>query len=1156
MRLSSGILAGLLAVGTLGAQGPPPDLFQDADSSKDGTSKFAVEQNESGLTPVRKRLVRLNLAAIDPDAPSVGGRRRVRLNLFPGLDPEIEESRSRRGLARRSFEWFGGPSGDAASDVVLSVVEGRVSGSLALRQGFFQIRHVEGELHEISEVLFDRSQPVDDAMPPPVRLPLSAEAKTLSGPMAAPAGGPVVDVLIVYTSGARRKAGGSQAIQDRIHLAIAEANASFVNSQAAIEFRLAGMAEMELGGTPAPTSSFLSQVTQSEPDILSLRDYFGADLVSVWVENTAGGVIGIGWLNPGPPFDFSSYGYGVVTASYSGGPFYTFSHEAGHNLGGAHDRAHATNPGAFAYSYGYRYDPNPGGGFYTVMSYSSGCGGCSASNRWSNPNILIDGVPAGRPQSAPDSADNAATLSQIAPSASQFRATQAPPVNYPPTAVDRNLTVTSSSPTPIALAGADPNGHTIFFDVVAQPQHGVLEGAGASWTYTSDLGYAGPDSFQFQVRDHLGGFDVGTVSLNVQLAATIPPNVSLAAPSGGPFTEPATINLVATASDPDGSVDHVDFFADGALIGSATSATSTFTFQWRTVLEGDYTVTASAHDDRGAVSGSNAIAVRVGAGGTLGFTTRTARLFYAFDEGAGNTVYDHIGGQHGTIGGAASWVSPGLQGGYVNSGVTSFSGNKLSAASGNAFTIVWVGKLGSATGYQTLFSMADTSKTNVQLAYYKPNGYLYLTVNGGGANLFNAKSLLDKNVLIAVRCAGGSCAWRVGGAGAWRNSVVGTALASTPLLQVGADANRWAPLVNTASALFWVYGASLTDAEIDANFQFAGATLAARGAALDGYIALSANSNPVAQDQTLTTPYQTARIVTLSATDPDLDTLTYSVLAGPAHGALSGAPPNLTYTPASGYSGPDSFTFRASDGRGGLDTGLISITVSAPSGGGSAAYTTRAARLFYAFDEGAGTTVFDHIGSNDGTVAGAASWASPGLRGGYVNSGVTSFSGNKLSVASGNAFTVIWVGKLGAADAYQTLFSMADTSNTNLQLAYYKPNGYLYLTLNGRNVNFNVKALLDKNVMIAIRCSGGSCAWRVGGAGVWRSGLVGTAVASSPLLQVGADARRWAPLVNATSALFWVYGASLTDAEINANFQFAGATLGARGAVLDGYTAQ
>jgi hypothetical protein len=212
------------------------------------------------------------------------------------------------------------------------------------------------------------------------------------------------------------------------------------------------------------------------------------------------------------------------------------------------------------------------------------------------------------------------------------------------------------------------------------------------------------------------------------------------------------------------------------------------------------------------------------------------------------------------------------------------------------------------------------------------------------------------------------------------------------------------------------------------------------------------------------------------------------------------------------------------------------------------------ARLFYAFDEGAGTTVFDHIGNSDGTVAGAAAWASPGLRGGYVNSGVTSFSGNKLSAASGHAFTVIWVGKLGAANAYQTLFSMADTSNKNLQLAYYKPNGYLYLTLNGRNVNVNANALVDKNVMIAVRCSGGSCAWRVGGAGVWRSGLVGTAVASSPLLQVGADANRWAPLVNATSALYWVYGASLTDAEINANFQFAGATLGARGAVLDGYT--
>lgn len=55
----------------------------------------------------------------------------------------------------------------------------------------------------------------------------------------------------------------------------------------------------------------------------------------------------------------------------------------------------------------------------------------------------------------------------------------------------------------------------------------------------------------------------------------------------------------------------------------------------------------------------------------------------------------------------------------------------------------------------------------------------------------------------------------------------------------------------------------------------------------------------------------------------------YTILAGPAHGNITGLSTNngvMTYTPTAGYVGPDSFTFRVNAG-GVLTTGLVSITI-------------------------------------------------------------------------------------------------------------------------------------------------------------------------------------------------------------------------------------
>ena len=70
--------------------------------------------------------------------------------------------------------------------------------------------------------------------------------------------------------------------------------------------------------------------------------------------------------------------------------------------------------------------------------------------------------------------------------------------------------------------------------------------------------------------------------------------------------------------------------------------------------------------------------------------------------------------------------------------------------------------------------------------------------------------------------------------------------------------------------------------------------------------------------------------VMLAGSDSDGDALTFQVLSGPAHGALSGSAPNLSYTPATDYVGTDTFTYKASDGKADSAVATVSISIVVP----------------------------------------------------------------------------------------------------------------------------------------------------------------------------------------------------------------------------------
>ena len=96
------------------------------------------------------------------------------------------------------------------------------------------------------------------------------------------------------------------------------------------------------------------------------------------------------------------------------------------------------------------------------------------------------------------------------------------------------------------------------------------------------------------------------------------------------------------------------------------------------------------------------------------------------------------------------------------------------------------------------------------------------------------------------------------------------------------------------------------------------------------------NDAPVAGNDSYSTNEDTlltvmAPGVLTNDTDADGNPLTAAVVANPSHGTLTlSSNGSFTYTPATNYNGPDSFTYRTNDGTINSNIAAVSITVSAP----------------------------------------------------------------------------------------------------------------------------------------------------------------------------------------------------------------------------------
>jgi hypothetical protein len=99
---------------------------------------------------------------------------------------------------------------------------------------------------------------------------------------------------------------------------------------------------------------------------------------------------------------------------------------------------------------------------------------------------------------------------------------------------------------------------------------------------------------------------------------------------------------------------------------------------------------------------------------------------------------------------------------------------------------------------------------------------------------------------------------------------------------------------------------------------------------VDNTVTWNLPSNPpVASDQAVTTTAGLPITITLTASDVEGDSLTYTVVAGPQHGTLQGSAPVVIYTPEAGFVGEDQLSFQVSDGQGNSNIAVVTIQVAA-----------------------------------------------------------------------------------------------------------------------------------------------------------------------------------------------------------------------------------
>jgi hypothetical protein len=541
--------------------------------------------------------------------------------------------------------------------------------------------------------------------------------------------------------------------------------------------------------------------------------------------------------------------------------------------------------------------------------------------------------------------------------------------NQPPTANAGAASTNEDTATTVTLSGSDAETCNLTFSIVSAPTHGSLGSivnqncvAGspntdsAQVSYTPALNYNGPDSFTFKVNDGVVDSAAATVSLTVNPVNDVP--VANAGSKSTAQNTPTTITLTG------GDVETCDLtfsFVSSPAHGSLGSITNL-----ACAGSGPFTDSATVqYTPTNSYSGPDMFSFKVNDGtidsppATISITVTASQpaqiTFRSASSGANNgsatTVV--IPAPSGVLSGDVMIASVAARG---NPNFTAPAGWTLIRLDINGFTLrqalYWKVATGSEPPSYTWTLSNSQAAAGGIVAYSGVDTTNPIDVHSGAFSPSGAtSSAVAPSVTTTVNGA-----MIVGFFGVARNTGVTPPAGMTERFDVVANGGTYPQAVESADVLQAAAGATGDKiATYSGTAQNVAQLLALRPMSGPGP---PPNSPPAASAGSASTAVNTPVIVALSGSDLETCELTFSIVSPPTKGSLgsitnqgcSAGSPNsdsaqVTYTPSSGYSGPDSFTFKVNDGTADSTAETVSLTVVAtntpPTANGGSATTTQ-----------------------------------------------------------------------------------------------------------------------------------------------------------------------------------------------------------------------